>query len=229
MRIDIATLFPALCESYLSESIIGRSRESGVVKVRCHNIRDYAGNKHNRVDDKPYGGGTGMVIQPEPVYSCITDVMSTFSSDMNTNPKLIYMSPQGRTLTQELVKELSRERWLVILCGHYEGVDNRVLEELDFDEISVGDYVVTGGELPALILADSVIRLQDGVLPNPSAYTQDSHWEVGVLEHPLYTRPEVWRDRRVPETLLSGHHAEIEKWKIEHSLKNTTSKRKILE
>lgn len=221
LRIDIATLFPEVCEHYLSASIIGRARESGAVGVNCHNIRDYADNKHNRVDDKPYGGGTGMVLQPEPVYSCIQDIVNNSGCG---NSKLIYMSPQGKTLTQGLVKELAEEEHLVILCGHYEGVDCRVLEELGFVEISVGDYVVTGGELPALILTDSIVRLQDGVLPDSSAYTNDSHWN-GLLEHPLYTRPEIWRGRAVPETLLSGHHAKIEEWRTEESLKTTNQKR----
>jgi tRNA (guanine37-N1)-methyltransferase len=203
-----------------------------LVEIKCRNIRDYAGNKHNSVDDKPYGGGTGMVIQAEPVYSCIADIVGRDAlgtpPDGNNNvplpPKLIYMSPQGKTLTQELVKELAQEAHLVILCGHYEGIDCRVLEELNFTEISIGDYVVTGGELPALILADSVVRLQEGVLPDSSAYTNDSHWN-GLLEHPLYTRPEVWRGRAVPETLLSGHHAKIEEWRAEESLKVTKDKR----
>jgi len=226
VRIDIATLFPEMCENYLSQSVIGRARQSRAVEINCHNIRDYAGNKHNSVDDKPYGGGTGMVIQPEPVYACITDIMNNVQCTTHNAqlPRLIYMSPQGRVLTQELVKELAAETWLVILCGHYEGVDCRVIEELNFTEISVGDYVVTGGELPALILADSITRLQDGVLPDSSAYTNDSHWN-GLLEHPLYTRPEVWRGREVPKTLLSGHHAEIERWRAEESLKTTNSKR----
>jgi len=221
MKIDIATLFPDMCETYLSESIIGRARASGAVEITCHNIRDYTDDKHRRVDDKPYGGGTGMVMQAEPVYSCITSIASE-------NAKLIYMSPQGKVLTQELVKELAAQSHLVILCGHYEGIDNRVLEELGENfglcEISVGDYVLTGGELPALLLTDAVVRLQKGVLPDESAYTQDSHWN-GLLEHPLYTRPEVWRGRVVPEVLLSGHHANIEKWREEQSQTTTYSKR----
>ncbi|MCL2632897.1 MAG: tRNA (guanosine(37)-N1)-methyltransferase TrmD [Oscillospiraceae bacterium] len=218
MRIDIATLFPEMCENYLSQSIIGRARSTGSIEINCHNIRDYADNKHNSVDDKPYGGGTGMVIQAEPVYKCITDIIG------DNKPKLIYMSPQGKTLTQELVKELAREEWLVILCGHYEGVDCRVIEELDFMEISVGDYVVTGGELPALILTDAVARLQEGVLPDESAYTEDSHFN-GLLEHPLYTRPEIWHGKSVPEILLSGHHANIKKWRDEESVNTTYRKR----
>jgi len=223
MRIDIATLFPEMCERYLCESVIGRARQSGAISVNCRNIRGFSGNKHNRVDDKAYGGGTGMVIRAEPVYACVTDIIAG-NSESPERPKLIYMSPQGKTLTQELVKELAREDWLIILCGHYEGVDCRAIAELGFAEVSIGDYVVTGGELPALILTDAVARLQPGVLPDESAYTEDSHWN-GLLEHPLYTRPEVWRGRKVPETLLSGHHANIAKWKETESEKATAQKR----
>jgi len=224
MRIDIATLFPEMCETYLSESVIGRARRAGKVGINCRDIRDYSGNKHNSVDDKAYGGGTGMVIRAEPVYACVKDIIG----EAAVKPRLVYMSPQGETLTQNLVKELANEDWLVILCGHYEGVDCRVIEALrqehGLTEISVGDYVVTGGELPALILTDAVTRLQEGVLPDESAYTDESHWN-GMLEHPLYTRPEVWRERRVPETLLSGHHANIMKWKADESARITAKKR----
>ncbi len=212
MRIDIATLFPAMCESVLSESIIGRARRAGKISVYTHDIRLYTENKHNRVDDKPYGGGTGMVIQAQPVYDCVMAVMAQYVNA----PRLIYMSPQGKVLNQEKVKELSKEEGLIILCGHYEGIDQRVLEELPFEEISVGDYVVTGGELPALILTDAVARMQEGVLPNEDAYSLESHYS-GLLEHPQYTRPEIWRGRAVPETLLSGNHKEIDKWRREQS------------
>jgi tRNA (guanine37-N1)-methyltransferase len=218
MRIDIATLFPEVCENYLSASIIGRARSSGAIEVNCHNIRDYAENKHNAVDDKPYGGGVGMVMQAEPIYSCITNIMNKDSC------KLIYMSPQGKTLNQKLVKELANEPRIIILCGHYEGVDQRVLDELSFTEISVGDYVVTGGELPALMLTDAIARLQKGVLPDEAAFTNDSHWN-NLLEHPLYTRPEVWRERAVPDVLISGHHARIEQWRSEESINTTYRKR----
>ena len=179
IRIDIATLFPDMCESYLSESIVGRGRKAGHIDIHCHNIRDYAGNKHNRVDDKAYGGGTGMVMQAQPIYDCITAI----KQESDTSPRVIYMSPQGRVLTQDIVKELAAEDSLIILCGHYEGVDQRVLDELNAEEISVGDYVLTGGELPALILTDAIARLQDGVLPNSDAYSIESHYN-GLLEHP---------------------------------------------
>lgn len=220
--IRIATLFPAMCEAFLSESIIGRARASGAVKIECRNIRDYTLNKHRRVDDKPFGGGTGMVIQAQPVYDCIMSMLPELPEGVR--PRLIYMSPQGKTLTQQLVKELAAEQSLIILCGHYEGVDKRVLDELEFEEVSVGDYVVTGGELPALMLTDAVCRLQEGVLPNEDAYSNESHYN-GLLEHPQYTRPEEWRGRRVPEVLLSGHHANIRKWQDEMSVEVTREKR----
>lgn len=222
IRIDIATLFPAMCEAVLDESIIGRGRRAGYIEINCHNIRDYTLDKHNRVDDKAYGGGTGMVMQAQPIYDCVQAIRGQLGE--NANPRLIYLSPQGRKLNQEIVKELAAEDNLILLCGHYEGVDQRVLDELEFEEISVGDYVVTGGELPALILADAVARLQEGVLPNEDAYTIESHYN-GLLEHPQYTRPEEWRGRRVPDVLISGHHANIKKWQDEMSLKVTKEKR----
>lgn len=222
MRIDIATLFPDMCEAVLSESIVGRGRKAGYIEINCHNIRDYTLNKHNRVDDKAYGGGTGMLMQAQPIYDCVMAIKAELPE--GAKPRLIYMSPQGKTLTQELVKELAAEESLIILCGHYEGVDQRVLDELSFEEISTGDYVVTGGELPALILCDSVARLQKGVLPNEDAYSIESHYN-GLLEHPQYTRPEEWRGRRVPEVLISGHHANIKKWQEEMAVKVTEEKR----
>ncbi len=222
IRINIATLFPAMCEAFLNESIIGRARKAGAVEINCRDIRAYTLDKHRRVDDKPFGGGTGMVMQAQPIYDCIMSFINDLGED--AKPRLIYMSPQGRTLTQEVVKELAAEDDLIILCGHYEGVDRRVLDELNFEEISVGDYVVTGGELPALILADAVCRLQEGVLPNEDAYSNESHYN-GMLEYPQYTRPEEWHGRRVPEVLISGHHANIKKWQDEQSLAVTREKR----
>ena len=223
MRIDIATLFPAMCEAVLGESIVGRGRKNGFIEINCHNIRDYTLNKHRRVDDKAYGGGTGMVMQAQPVYDCIMDITEQ-AKPLEKPSRIIYMSPQGKTLTQQLVKELAQEEHLVLLCGHYEGVDQRVLDELDAEEISVGDYVVTGGELPALIVADAVARLQEGVLPNEDAFSDESHYN-GMLEHPQYTRPEEWRGRKVPEVLLSGHHRNVAKWQLEQSELVTMKKR----
>ncbi len=214
------TLFPEMCLSVLSESIIGRARENGFVEINCINIRDYTLDKHNRVDDAPYGGGTGMVMQAQPVYDCF----SALCDSLGKRPRLIYMSPKGKTLTQQRVKELSEYDNIAILCGHYEGIDERVLEEIVDEEISVGDYVITGGELPALILADAISRMIPGVLPNEDAYTLESHYS-GLLEYPQYTRPFEWMGRQVPEVLISGHHANIQKWQREQSLITTLNKR----
>ena len=220
MRIDIATLFPDMCDSVLHESIIGRAIKGGHIEIYSHNIRDYTTNKHRKVDDKPYGGGTGMVMQAQPVYDCIMDIVSHHAR----KPRIIYMSPQGQTLTQELVKELAQEDGLILLCGHYEGIDQRVLDELDVEEISVGDYVLTGGELPALIVADAVARLQKGVLPNEDAYSIESHYN-GLLEYPQYTMPFEWRGRQVPVDLTLGNHEVVADWQRKAALRVTAEKR----
>ena len=210
MRIDILTLFPEMCLSVLNESIIGRARESGNVTIECRNIRDYTLDKHNRVDDAPYGGGTGMIMQAQPIYDCF----ESLCSQLGARPHLVYMSPKGKVLTQAKAKELSQLENIAILCGHYEGVDERVIEEIVDEEISLGDYVITGGELPALILADCISRMLPGVLPNEDAYTLESHYS-GLLEYPQYTRPFEWHGKTVPEVLISGHHANIQKWQRE--------------
>ena len=220
MRIDIATLFPQMCDSVLGASILGRAIRSGAVDIRTHDIRLYTENKHRRVDDKPYGGGTGMVIQAQPVYDCVMAILAQH----RVKPRIIYMSPQGEVLTQSKVKELSEEDGLILLCGHYEGIDNRVLEELGVEELSVGDYVLTGGELPALIVADADSRLIEGVLPNEDAYSIESHYN-GLLEFPQYTRPEEWRGRKVPKTLLSGNHKNVREWQERAALEITREKR----
>ncbi len=220
MRIDILTLFPEMCEGFLRESVIGRARERGCVEIWCRDIRDYTLDKHNRVDDAPYGGGTGMIIQAQPVNDCF----EALCADLGTRPHLIYMSPQGKTLTQQRVKELSTFGNIAILCGHYEGIDERVIEEIVDEEISIGDYVITGGELPALILADSISRMLPGVLANEDAFTLESHFS-SLLEYPQYTRPPVWHGKEVPEVLTSGHHANIAKWQREQSLKRTLERR----
>lgn len=215
------TLFPELCESVLSESIIGRARQKDLVDIRCVNIRDFTEDKHNRVDDAPYGGGMGMLMQTQPIYDCF---QSLYDAETEEKPHLIYMSPQGKTLTQERVKELAQMPHVVLLCGHYEGVDERILEELVDEEISIGDYVLTGGELPAMVVADSVCRMLPGVLPNDEAKSLESHYD-SLLEYPQYTRPPEWHGRKVPEVLLSGHHGNIDKWKREQSLKRTYERR----
>lgn len=216
MRFDVMTLFPDMIASAMSESIIGRAAEKGIIEINAVNIRDYANNKHNRVDDYPYGGGYGMVMQCAPIYDCYSDIIK----GADKKPHTVFMSPKGKVLTQKKAVELSKLDRLVILCGHYEGVDQRVLDEIVDEEISVGDYVLTGGELPACILIDCISRMIDGVLAGDEAYQNESHYS-GLLEHPQYTRPEEWHGKRVPDILLSGHHANIEKWKQEQSLEIT--------
>lgn len=221
MKIEIMTLFPEMCEAVLSESIIGRAREKGCVDIHCVNIRDYTQDKHNRVDDAPYGGGMGMLMQTQPIYDCYSALCEQSQAE---KPHLIYMSPQGQVLTQDKVKALAEKPHIVLLCGHYEGIDQRILDEIVDEEISVGDYVLTGGELPALVLADSVARMLEGVLPNDEAKALESHYS-GLLEYPQYTRPYEWHGRKVPDILLSGHHANIEKWRQEKALEVTLQKR----
>lgn len=220
MRIDIMTLFPDMCLAYLGESIIGRARAAGKVQIECTDIRDYTLDKHRRVDDTPYGGGMGMIMQAQPIYDCYQDICRK----TGTKPHLIYLTPQGKTLTQERVKELAQLDNIALLCGHYEGVDERVIEELQPEEISVGDYVLTGGELPALIVADAVSRMIPGVLSNDDCFTEESHYS-SLLEYPQYTRPFEWRDRKVPEVLTTGHHANVDKWRREQSLERTAQRR----
>ena len=220
MRIDILTLFPEMCNSVLGESIIGRARQSGKVEINCIDIRDYTLDKHRRVDDKPYGGGMGMVMAPQPIYDCF----QALCDEIGERPHLIYLTPQGKTLTQDRVKELSQLNNIALLCGHYEGIDERVIEELQPEEISVGDYVLTGGELPALIVADSVSRMLPGVLSDDECFEEESHFN-SLLEYPQYTHPSVWNGREVPQVLLSGHHANVDKWRRERSLERTFSRR----
>lgn len=207
-----------MCDEVLNTSIIGRAKAAGLVDIECHNIRDYTEDKHRHVDDTPYGGGTGMIMQAQPIYDCYMDV----TKDRDCH--FVYMTPQGKTLTQDKVRELASYENIVVLCGHYEGVDERVIEELCPEEISIGDYVLTGGELPALVLCDSVCRMLPGVLRNEEAFEKESHFS-GLLEYPQYTRPPVWRGREVPEVLLSGHHQNIEKWQNEQSISRTKEKR----
>lgn len=220
MRIDIATLFPEMCETVLSESIIGRARRKGLLQFYCHNIRDYTLDKHRRVDDAPYGGGMGMVMQADPIYRCFEDV----AEQLGKRPHVIYLSPQGKPLTQAKAVELSQTDGLLLLCGHYEGVDERLIEEIVDEEISIGDYVLTGGELPALVLADTVCRLIPGVLSDEESFTEESHY-AGLLEYPQYTRPSVWHGREVPAVLFTGHHANIKAWRREQQLVRTMNKR----
>jgi tRNA (guanine37-N1)-methyltransferase len=220
MRFDILTIFPEIFDAVLGSSIIGRARENGIITVNTHNIRDYSMDKHKKTDDYPYGGGSGLVMMAQPIY----DSYMSIAEGLDYKPYFIYMSPQGRLLNQELAENLSSYNHIVILCGHYEGVDERVLEELVDDEISIGDYVLTGGELPAMVLVDAVSRTIPGVLSNCGSYDEESH-KNGVLEYPQYTRPYDFLGKKVPDVLLSGHHANIEKWRRKQSLKRTKAKR----
>lgn len=219
-RFHILTLFPEMVMDGLNTSIIGRAIEAGLLEVNAVNIRDYSTNKHMKVDDYPYGGGAGLVMQPEPVYRAYEDL----TKDMKKKPRVVYLTPQGTTFHQEMAKELAKEEELVFLCGHYEGIDERVLEEIVTDYVSIGDYVLTGGELPAMVMIDSISRLVPGVLHNDDS-AGDESFENGLLEYPQYTRPPVFLDKEVPEVLLSGHHENIRKWRHEQSVKRTKERR----
>ncbi len=225
MRFDIMTLFPELCDGVLSSSIIGRAQESGIVSVHCHNIRDFSQNKHRRVDDTPYGGGMGMLMSAVPIYGCYENVLALQKAEDEsrgepTKRRVIYMSPRGKVLTQKKAYELTKYDNIIILCGHYEGVDERIIEEIVDEELSIGDYVLTGGELPACVLVDCVSRMLEGVLTNDDCWKGESI-ASGMLEYPQYTRPYEFHGKTVPEVLLSGHHANIEKWRREQAMKKT--------
>lgn len=215
MKFDVLTLFPEMFEP-LKSSIIGRAIEKNLINLNLINIRDFSKDKHKKVDDTPYGGGAGMIMKPDVVYDA-------YKSIQDKNAKVIYMSPQGNKLTQKKVVELANEEHLIILCGHYEGIDQRVIDEIVDEEISIGDYVLTGGEIPAMVLIDSVSRYARGVIAEESI--EEESFANGMLEYPQYTRPEVFNGVKVPEVLLSGHHANIEKWRKEKSLEITTKKR----
>ena len=218
MRFDIMTLFPEFVSSVLSESILGRAQKNGHIEVHAHNIRDYSKDKHRRVDDTPYGGGKGMLMMAPPIYDCYEAIVN--ESGGVANRRVVYMSPRGKVFNQQKAKELAALDQLIILCGHYEGVDARIIEEIVDEEISIGDFVLTGGELPACIVTDAVARLVDGVLSAPECYENESHTN-GLLEYPQYTRPAEFHGRAVPEVLISGHHANIEKWRAEQALAET--------
>lgn len=220
MKYHVLTLFPDMIRQAAETSILGRAAKNGFISVETVNIRDFSANKHNRVDDYPYGGGAGMVMEAEPVFRAIESVAKTCSK----RPRVIYLTPQGRVLNQTMVEEFAMEEELVLLCGHYEGIDERVLEEAVTDYVSIGDYVLTGGELGAMVLIDAVSRFVPGVLSNEES-SQFESLQDNLLEYPHYTRPEVWHDRQVPEVLLSGDHKKIEAWRREKSLERTKSRR----
>ncbi len=220
MRIDIATLFPDMCETVLNESIVGRARKAEKIELHCHQIRDYSNDKHRRVDDTPYGGGMGMVMQAEPIYRCYLAV----EEQIGAKPHVIYMSPKGATFTQQRAVELSKMDNILIICGHYEGVDQRVIDKIVDEEISIGDYVLTGGELPALVVTDAVARMCGGVLSSEECFQEESHFS-GLLEYPHYTRPEVWEGESVPPVLLTGHHKNIAEFRHNEAVKITKERR----
>ena len=222
MRFDCLTLFPELVDGVLGESIIGRAREAGYITVECHNIRDYTKDKHRKVDDTPFGGGVGMVMSCQPIYDCYSAGRERIPEGESV--RTVYMSPKGRVLNHAIVKELAEYDNLIILCGHYEGVDQRVLDMIVDEDISVGDYVLTGGELPACILIDAVSRLKEGVLASAECYEGESH-ASGILEYPQYTKPRVFMGREIPEVLLSGDHKKIERFRLEEAVAITRERR----
>jgi tRNA (guanine37-N1)-methyltransferase len=223
MRIDVLTLFPEMFEGVFSSSILGKASEKGIVTLNTVNFREYSENKHSTVDDYPYGGGGGMVLKPEPVFSAVEDLLSDGGSEEDS-PRIILMCPQGETFTQAKAEELSRQRRLILICGHYEGYDERIRRYLVTDELSIGDYVLTGGEIPAMAVIDSVVRLLPGVLGNEQSAVTDS-FSTGLLEYPHYTRPPKFRDWEVPEVLLSGHHGNIAQWRRKQALYRTWKRR----
>lgn len=223
MKFDIMTLFPEFVDMVLGESIIGRARKSGAIEVRCHNIREYSADKHRNVDDTPYGGGKGMVMACPPIYACYSSIAEAAAA-AGDRTRCVYMSPRGDVLSQSKAEELAGYDRLIILCGHYEGVDQRVIDEIADEEISIGDFILTGGEIPACILTDAVARIVPGVLSDEECHTEES-FSSGLLEYPQYTRPQNFMGREVPEVLLSGNHAEIDKWRLERSLEITKQRR----
>ena len=224
MKFHVMTLFPQMIEDGMNTSIMARAKQSGIIDIEAINIRDYTTNKHKKVDDYPYGGGAGMLMSAQPVYDTYKNVIEKCD---NKKTRVIYVTPQGELFSQKIAKELSEEEDLIFLCGHYEGIDERVLEEVVTDYYSIGDYVLTGGELPAMVMIDAIARLIPGVLNNSESSIGESHTN-NLLEHPQYTRPEVWNGKSVPQVLLSGHHQNIERWKSDESIKRTKCRRKDL-
>ncbi len=221
MKFSVLTLFPEQVKNFLSESIIGRAMEKDILSIDCIDIRDFSGNRYGKVDDTLFGGGTGMLMQCEPVFQAFS---SLYDASKETKPHCVFMSPKGKVLSQKKAQELAKYDHLVILCGHYEGIDQRVLDEIVDEDISIGDYVLTGGEVAACVVIDCISRMIDGVLPNSEAYEEESHMS-GYLEAPQYTKPNIWHDKKVPEVMLSGNHAKIKEWKRIHGLYDTWKRR----
>ena len=224
VRFDIITIFPGMFSSVVDESILGRAVKSGLVEIQRVDLRDFTEDRHRSVDDRPYGGGPGMVFKPEPVFDAVESVLGEVGSAADAGVRKIILTPQGRRLDQPLLRELSGESRIVLLCGHYEGFDERFIEGLGFEEVSIGDYVLSGGELPAMVLIDGVVRLLPGALGHPESSEEES-FENGILEYPQYTRPSEYRGMKVPEVLLSGNHAEIEQWRRQQALERTRDRR----
>lgn len=224
MNFHVMTLFPEMIENAMNTSILKRAMDNKYIKLNTYNIRDYTLDKHNKVDDYTYGGGAGMLMQAQPVYDCFKHVEEKINNSQANKPRVIYVTPQGSVFNQSMAKEFSKEEDLVLLCGHYEGIDERVLEEIVTDYVSIGDYVLTGGELASLVMMDAIARLVPGVLNNDVSADTES-FSDGLLEYPQYSRPEEWMGKKVPEVLLSGHHANIEKWRLEQSLIRTKERR----
>ncbi|MBU5677399.1 tRNA (guanosine(37)-N1)-methyltransferase TrmD [Alkaliphilus sp. MSJ-5] len=224
MIIKVMTLFPEMFVGPLGNSIIQRAKENGIVDIAYINMRDYADNKHKKVDDYPYGGGPGMVMTPQPIFDCYNDIVNTLVTEENQRPRVIYLSPKGKTFDQQMAIELSKEKSIVMICGHYEGIDQRVIDEIVTDEISIGDYVLTGGEIPAMVIIDAIARLVPGVLSQDQSFEEESFYS-GLLEYPQYTRPKDFRGLIVPDILTSGDHKKIEEWRRRKSLKLTFERR----
>ncbi|QUH20853.1 tRNA (guanosine(37)-N1)-methyltransferase TrmD [Alkaliphilus sp. B6464] len=224
MIIKVMTLFPEMFVGPLGNSIIQRAKENGIVDIAYINMRDYADNKHKKVDDYPYGGGPGMVMTPQPIFDCYNNIVDTLVTEENQRPRVIYLSPKGKTFDQQMAIELSKEKSIVMICGHYEGIDQRVIDEIVTDEISIGDYVLTGGEIPAMVIIDAIARLVPGVLSQDQSFEEESFYS-GLLEYPQYTRPKDFRGLIVPDILTSGDHKKIEEWRRRESLKLTIERR----
>ena len=224
MNFYVMTLFPEMVMGGLNNSIIKRAMEKELIRIEAVNIRDYTVDKHNKVDDYPFGGGAGMLMQAQPVWDCYKAVCGKIN-EASQHHRILYMSPQGKTFNQAMARELAKEENLIFLCGHYEGIDQRVLDRIGVEEVSIGDYVLTGGEFPAMVMIDTISRLVPGVLNNDTSADEESFSDSNLLEYPQYTRPEVWEGEKVPEVLMSGHHANIEKWRLEKAIENTRKKR----